>query len=173
MATARPWVHPRVRAPSFVMRVVVIGVLMLVGAHAFATRYQVGFSDEAIQSLAYSWFLIDTQERDIQRGEYAVFHIDRDLPPWKKGARFVKRVVGIAGDHVVVANTSTTVNGILVAGNLDLIEALQQPAAAFTRAEVLAPNTMFVVGEMPRSYDSRYWGVVHSHQIVGRGIPLW
>ncbi len=167
------WVHPRARRPGFLINACVIGFVLLLAAGWFAGRYQVGISDEEVQSLRHTWFLIDTQDRTVDVGEYVVFRIGGNLPPWPAGTQFVKKVVGVPGDEVVVRENATLVNGAGVAGPLDLLARLDKPASDFEREEVVRENALFVVGENARSYDSRYWGTVSHTQIVGRGYPIW
>lgn len=167
------WLHPRARRPAFLIKAFVIGLVMLLAVGWFANRYQVGVSDEEVQSLRYTWFLIDTKDHSLGVGEYVVFRIGGNLPPWPAGTQFVKKVVAVPGDEVVVSEHATRVNGADVAGPLDLLVRLEKPASVFEREEVVRENTLFVVGENARSYDSRYWGLVSRSQIVGRGYPIW
>lgn len=167
------WIHPKVRTRAFAIRVIVLFVVLAAAMHWVAGRYRVGVSDELVQSLNHSWFLIDTSQKVVGVGEYVVFRIDRDLPPWPKGSQFVKKVAGVAGDRVMVGVHATLVNGEPVVDALDLLEILKKPSGAFVREEVVAPESLFVVGERPHSYDSRYWGSVGLAQVIGRGYPLW
>jgi len=167
------WLHPKARRPGFLLATLGIALVMFIGVGAFAKRFQIGISDEEVQSLSHSWFLIDTKNQTVPVGEYVVFRINRDLPPWPAGSRFVKKVAAVEGDVVVVSQHATTVNGEVVAGPLDLLTVLGKPATAFERSERVGASDVFVVGENAHSYDSRYWGNVGVGQIIGRGYPLW
>ena len=77
-----------------------------------------------------------------QRGEVIVFLFPQDV-----SINFVKRVVGVPGDSVMVNNTEVTV-----------------------------PKDMYyVMGDnRDNSYDSRYWGFVPRKNIKGRAaLVLW
>ena len=167
------WIHPHCMSLRF-WRSAILSALAVAGfAWLVVTRFQVGVSEETLQSLRASVFLVDRVRSEFASGDYMVFRIDRDLESWKKGTRFVKRVVGVPGDRVVVSADATRVNGVAVAGRLDLLGPLRSDAAAFTRAFALRRGEYFVVGENASSFDSRYWGTVQTDQIIGEGYPLW
>ncbi len=110
------------------------------------------------------------------RGQIIVFHFPLD--PTKV---FVKRVIGIPGDRVVVKNGKVTIynkdnpNGF----NPD---ATYEPANTVTLEDtdyVVPPGNVFVMGDNRSdggSYDSRQWGPVPSSYIIGdvvlRLLPL-
>lgn len=111
-----------------------------------------------------------------QRGQIIVFHFPLD--PTKI---FVKRVVGLPGDRVVVKNGKVTIynkahpNGF----NPDTKYEPSSTVTLIDTDEVVAPGNVFVMGDNRTdggSYDSRQWGQVPSSYIVGdvvmRLLPL-
>ena len=43
----------------------------------------------------------------------------------------------------------------------------------FKFAGVVPANNYFMVGDNPRSYDSRYFGYVHADEILYKALPIW
>lgn len=126
-----------------------------------------------------------------QRGDIMVFRY-----PEKPSQNFIKRVVGVPGDHVRVVDGRVYVNG----------EALPRTPALFPGAEawelyyrertgrvehlirheegressspqgewVVPPGGYFMLGDnRDNSRDSRYWGFVPDRYIVGRAAFIW
>lgn len=97
-----------------------------------------------------------------KRGDVIVFN-----PPVEDRTedRFIKRIIGIPGDRVVVTNTETFVNG------QKLQESFVTHKSARTASTTLGPNQYFVMGDNREvSYDSRSWGVLEKEHIQGRVI---
>jgi signal peptidase I len=109
-----------------------------------------------------------------QRGEIIVFHYPNDPKNY-----FIKRVIGLPGETVEVADGQVKVyndkypNGIV----LDEQGYLDDVYTAQTRRETLKANEYFVLGDnRAASLDSRYFGPISEKVIVGkvwvRGWPL-
>ena len=83
---------------------------------------------------------------------------------------YIKRVIGLPGDHIVLAQGKVWVNG----------ELLPEPYVAAidpssTLSEEVAPGSYFVLGDnRPRSSDSREFGLVPEEYVRGRvDLRLW
>jgi conjugal transfer pilin signal peptidase TrbI len=99
-------------------------------------------------------------------------------PFYPDGTLVIKRVVGVAGDQVVVAAAGVWVNGVKEGGLLHAapggrLWALGHRPVEYERDERVPLNHWWVMGTNPRSFDSRYWGYVEHEQIVGRANPIW
>lgn len=117
-------------------------VLVYLPLTAFSERYRVLYdSAEGVNCLPYSLFLIDLQDRDVGRGEYAAFFTTQLAPFYRlepgviqqlrdgrqqrivvdqrgvvidgeyRGVAVIKEVAGIDGDHIVVNDHGVHVNG--------------------------------------------------------------
>ncbi|HVM76596.1 MAG TPA: signal peptidase I [Candidatus Paceibacterota bacterium] len=103
--------------------------------------------------------------RTPERGEVVVFHDPEDWSTY-----FIKRVIGLPGEHVVIKNSEVTIynqhdpngftldekylpSGLVTSGNIDV---------------TLSSSSYFMLGDnRPFSYDSRSWGPLPAKNIVG------
>lgn len=104
----------------------------------------------------------------VQRGEVVSFRA-----PGKRNTVFLKRVVALGGDRVEIHDGAVIVNG-----NRESEPYVEHVAGRCNRGEsiVTVPEgEMFVLGDnRDRSEDSRYFGPVPIHDIVGKPVMvLW
>lgn len=102
--------------------------------------------------------------RGPQRGEVVVFH-----PPLPNSFErdFIKRVIGLPGDHVQVRDGRVFVNG------QELVEPYLRNVQTFCGGQwcdvTLGPDEYYVMGDnRTNSSDSRLWGPVHGDKIIGK-----
>jgi signal peptidase I len=100
--------------------------------------------------------------REPQRREAVVFRY-----PLDRKVFFIKRLVGVPGDHVVIKNGKVTVNGELVDGS----------STSGSVNVKLKDNEYYVLGDnRSQSFDSRNWGPITRKDIIGlvrlRILPL-
>lgn len=99
----------------------------------------------------------------IRRGDVVVFHYPRNLKE-----NFIKRVIGLPGDHVVIWGGTVYVNG----------ERLPEPYVPAAYADpndypaVTVPaGEYYVLGDHRNSSnDSRFWGFLPQQDIFGRAV---
>ncbi|SMC17933.1 signal peptidase I Serine peptidase. MEROPS family S26A [Desulfacinum hydrothermale DSM 13146] len=109
-----------------------------------------------------------------QRGDIVVFKYPQD--PSKD---FIKRVIGLPGDTIVIRNKKVFVNG----------QPLKEPYARFTDPRILPgavsprdnlgplvvpPHSFFVMGDnRDESYDSRFWKFVDESDLKGKAFIIY
>lgn len=104
------------------------------------------------------------------RGQIVVFHYPRD-----PAQVFVKRVIGVPGDRVVVKGGKVTVynqanpNGF----NPDTAYGLDKVTTLIDTDQTVSPGAIFVMGDNRApggSYDSREWGELEASYIIGNAV---
>jgi signal peptidase I len=106
--------------------------------------------------------------RDVRRGDVVVLSAPVGSPgPMPPGVSFVRRVIGLPGDHVACCTAGhITVNGKPLDENY--LDPGDQPAtSAFS--VTLGPGQLWVLGDHRSvAIDSRMWGPVRAADVVGR-----
>ena len=98
-----------------------------------------------------------------QRGDIVVFRYPRD--PAKS---FIKRVIGVAGDHVRIEDGKVYLNGKLVSE--DYVPRAYEDERSYSEI-VVPPDSYFVLGDhRSLSNDSRDFGPVDASYIYGKAV---
>lgn len=169
---------------------------LLVGDYLFVEKYSYGYSQYSMP-FASMWPRFPGPGGRIfgslpHRGEVMVFRYPPD-----PSEDYIKRVVGLPGDHVQLTSGQLYINGQLVprqpAGNdttdddgihmvlrryqedlpggvrHDILKATDQGEMNNTGVFVVPPRELFVLGDnRDNSADSRFWGFVPEANLVGR-----
>ena len=99
----------------------------------------------------------------IQRGDIVVFRYPRD--PAKS---FIKRVIGVAGDHVRIIDGHVILNGKMLIE--DYVPLTYQDERSYPEV-VVQPGSYFVLGDhRSLSNDSRDFGPVDASYIYGKAV---
>jgi signal peptidase I len=130
----------------------------------------------------------------VKRGDIVVFHY-----PVNPSQHFVKRVIGVPGDHVRLINRQVWVNGLpfkepyvrYALGNRDVYrdefpqadyiapgeepQWFKQQKQVVQQGELIVPKGQyFVMGDnRDMSLDSRYWGFVPRENIIGTPLLIY
>ena len=109
-----------------------------------------------VNKFVYRW-------EPIERGDIVVFRYPRDT-----SKSYIKRVIGVAGDHIRIENGKVYVNGEA----LDEDYVPSDYADARSYGEVVVPaNSFFVLGDhRTMSNDSRDFGPVNERYIYGKAV---
>lgn len=162
---------------------------LLVGDHLLVNKFVFGGRD--------AWYDKYLPYRSLQRGDIIVFKF-----PYQDHPHFVKRVIGLPGDHLKVVDQQVYVNGKPLSepyvvhdaasgydplnysfppvGN-QLFVSLVQPEWAheihkYIQGDelVVPPGKYFAMGDnRDHSLDSRYWGFVDREAIMGRPFLIY
>jgi signal peptidase I len=111
------------------------------------------------------------------RGDIIVF-----APPAnaeiQAGKPYIKRIIGVAGDRIVIQNGQVLVNGIVLdEPYLFAVDGTAQPTTAHNEASTwtVPADSLFVMGDhRERSADSRDFGPILVKDVVGRAwLRYW
>jgi signal peptidase I len=123
---------------------------------------------------------IDGHQFIPKRGQIIIFN-QAGLPGYIGEKQLIKRVIGLPGEHVVVANGQITIYNKQHQDGFNPDKAGIYTIAAKTTVGsfdgTLGPNQLFVCGDnRPNSEDSRYFGPITTDQVVAglilRILPL-
>jgi signal peptidase I len=140
---------------------------LVVGDHLLANKFLYGiripFTDARILKI-----------RDPRRGDVIIFKYPED-----RSKDFIKRVIGVPGDEILIRNKQVFVNGVPYRNPREVhkeplvLPREQSPRDTFGPLRVPA-GSWFVMGDnRDRSYDSRFWGFVRDADIVGSAFVMY
>jgi signal peptidase I len=135
-----------------------IGDHILVNKFIFGTR--VPFTDLSVLPV-----------RVPGRGDIVVFKY-----PVDEKRDFIKRVIGLPGDTIVIKNKTVFINGEeLVDEYVEHRDANIIPGQRDNYGPVTVPDdSYFVMGDnRDGSFDSRFWGYVKKDEIVGKALIIY
>lgn len=109
--------------------------------------------------------------RQPKRGDIVIFRFPED-----RSQDFIKRLIGLPGDEIMVRNKQVYINGEPVSDPHERhTDARLLPASASPRDEFgpvrVPPGSYFMMGDnRDESYDSRFWGFVKDTDILGMAV---
>ena len=100
---------------------------------------------------------------DIQRGDVIVFHL-----PQNPKEDYIKRVIGLPGDSIVIRGNKVVVNNQVIA------EPYISAEPAYNGTWVVPEGNLFVLGDnRNQSSDSHSWGYVPINLVVGKALVIY
>jgi signal peptidase I len=100
---------------------------------------------------------------NFQRGDVIVFHYPRN-----PAEDYIKRVIGLPGDNIVIENEKVSVNGQI------LSEAYIASPPQYASSWSVPEGQIFVLGDnRNQSSDSHSWGFVPVGNVVGRALIIY
>ena len=98
-----------------------------------------------------------------ERGDVVVFDFPRNITQ-----EYIKRVIGLPGDHILVEDGNVYVNDIL------LSEPYLIKEPHYEGEWDVPENTLFVLGDnRNNSSDSHTWGVVPMNNVIGEALVVY
>jgi signal peptidase I len=149
-----------------VLETLVLSVLLFLGINAISARIRVdGFSMEP--SLHSGEFVIVNKLAyklgEPRPGDVIVFRY-----PFDPQQEYIKRVIGLPGDHIKI------VDGILYRNGIAQEEPYIAAAPAYNNEVTVPENSLFVLGDnRNNSSDSHNWGAVPIEYVVGKALFVY
>jgi len=158
------------RLASLALEVALLCVLV---AAFFVRTPQVSGRSMAPQIVSGEYVLIDTLTYHFKapaRGDIVAFRRDEDPAEGIEPSVYIKRIIGLPGDRIVIRDGSVYVNGT----------ALSEPYVRFrdrrSFPQVVVPaGALYVLGDnRADSEDSRAFGCVTVRSVIGKAIAgIW
>ncbi|HZD56817.1 MAG TPA: signal peptidase I [Anaerolineales bacterium] len=149
-----------------VLETLILSVILFAGINAISARIRVDGSSMEPSLHSGEFVIVSKLSYKIGSphiGDVIVFHFPRDPEQ-----EYIKRVIGLPGDHVEVKNGSVYVNG----QRLDENYIAADPAYNITRD--VPEDALFVLGDnRNNSSDSHNWGPVPLDFVVGKAIFVY
>lgn len=131
----------------------------------FLKHYGIYFEKHTEGCLPWLFYFADRQVGTIQRGDVLLFASKGAVPLFKDGSPLVKMAMGLPGDDIEVKDSRLYINGRYW-GSLKLgLRRFGHPDGYLDKKFVLGRGEYFMLGTEPRSFDSRFWGVVKRDQV--------
>jgi len=116
-------------------------------------------------------------KRKPQRGEVVVFVPPQEsVRPWYVRKQYIKRLIGLPGDRVLIKQGNLYINGELMTDpRITRNYYYNQGVYGKDGKEVTVPegNYFFMGDNSISSLDSRFWGFAKQEDIVGKAIFIW
>lgn len=165
----QPW-------PVFAAQCLLVLAVIVVGGRWLLAHYSLALASGK-PCLPGRLYLVEKGGRPVRHGLVAFFTDGRQRP-YKPGQKFVKLVVGLPGDLVEISGACqgsvTSPDGAYTfALEEEVLNLLGRDCRDFAASYEIPPGAYFVVGTLPGSYDSRYWGLVLPDQVIGRARTIF
>lgn len=150
---------------------------LLLGRAAFTTlgdHYQLAVEAGSHPSNNHYVFWLHKEAIDIRTlkpGDYIAFRSARLEPYLNQDTVITKQVRGLPGDRIRIHHDRLYINDRYW-GTLILLPRLRKAPGTFDQSYLIPANHVFVLGSHPRSYDSRYWGVLPVREVFARARPI-
>jgi signal peptidase I len=146
--------------------ILLMSVILLAVINALSARVRVNGSSMSptlvdgqyllVNKLAYRW-------APLEHGDVVVFYF-----PLDPSEEYIKRLIGLPGDHIQIQEGRVYVNGILL--REDYISAMPLYYGEWQVPE----DSYFVLGDnRNNSSDSHNWGMVPKNHIIGKAILVY
>ena len=156
---------------SEIVQFSIIAMLIVVPIRMFVAQPFIVSGESMVDTFQSGEYLIVDQVtyylNEPARGDVVVFRYPRDPSKF-----FIKRVIGIPGDTIRIANAQVTIinethpDGILL--DEPYVKSMQPTSLT---EETLGEREYFVMGDnRDHSSDSRSWGVLQEDRIIGRAL---
>lgn len=155
------------------IRIIIIAFIVMVGFRVFVAEPFVVSGSSMVPNFHDKEYLvvdkISYRFDDPQRGDVIVFHYPKDTSQY-----FIKRIIGLPGEKVAIENGKVRVyNSQHPEGSVINEAYLPSNDITFGKDDVisLGDSEYFVLGDNRlASSDSRVWGILPKHDIVGRAL---
>jgi len=111
-----------------------------------------------------------------KRGDVVVFRAPPSEACAEDECEYIKRVIGLPGENIMVKSHHVYINGEMLAENYLPPENVTEPGSYLTEGkEVVIPGGYYVLmgDNRPHSRDSREFGPIQERAVVGRAFFIY
>ena len=122
------------------------------------------------------FFLTEPESLDFQEGEYLLFHKQLVYAPlWGNQAQTDKllKIVGCGAGHQLTVHNGEYYCDDNYLGRALVQDSKGKPLPQFIFNGRIPVGSLFMVGNHPRSYDSKYFGFIHADSVLKKAYPIW
>ena len=135
---------------------------LLVGDHILVNKFIYGIRIPMIGKKVFPF----SQPR---RGDVIVFIFPND-----RSKDYIKRVIGLPGEKVEIKERKIYINDHLIEDPWGHFSSWGPGARETFGPVMVPPNSLFVMGDnRDNSEDSRYWGFVPLHDVLGKAFVMY
>ncbi len=150
-----------------VLETLVLSVVLFLGINAVSARIRVESISMQPNLYAGDFVIVNKLAYKLgvpQRGDIIVFR----YPPDPTQTPYIKRVIGLPGDQIHIADGKVYVNEQL------LVEPYLQVTTSRGGDWTVPANSLFVMGDnRNNSSDSRSWGMVPMENVIGKALVIY
>jgi signal peptidase I len=149
------------------LETILLSVLLFLGINAVSARIRV--ESISMQPTLYAGDFVIVNKLAYQfgqphRGDIIVFR----YPPDPNQVPYIKRVIGLPGDQIHIADGKVFINGQILAE--PYLHVTTNRGGDWT----VTPDSLFVMGDnRNNSSDSRSWGMVPFQNAIGRALVVY
>lgn len=129
------------------------------------------------ESIDHRVFFLSKLAGPINKGDYLVFNKEGAHAFMQKSMkvhdRMIKKVGCVPGEALKVDETlNYTCDGDPL-GQALTADSNGRPLTLFVFNGLVPARHYFMVGTHPRSYDSKYYGLINEHDFLYKALPIW
>lgn len=150
------------------IRAAVVVALTILAVAVFAKFFGVFIDTSELRCMPERVYLGYPKTRTSQAGDIVSFvSTERQTLGIFRGHRLAKIVMAHGGDQVTSNDSGVFINGKFIAprSEISMQKLKDRNVKPLSLDRVLEPGELFLMGTLPRSFDSRYWGVIHEQDV--------
>lgn len=155
------------RSIKDILEIALISLFLFLSINTISARIRVESVSMQPTLLAGNFVVVNKlsyQFGDPRRGDIIVFK----YPPDPELDPYIKRVIGLPGEHVMVEGGKVFINGVRISE--PYLETQTQQGGEWT----VPQDALFVMGDnRNNSSDSRAWGVVPVENVIGKAFMVY
>ncbi len=141
----------------------------------FNTRYLLGRNGAISNCLHTHYFLVDTWDKNLNKGDIAAFYQQNKNPFFETGQKWIKMVAAVNNDSVRVNPNSIVINDRkkYQLRTQYILGKLKRDFDSLKTKWIIPKEQYFFIGQSNTSFDSRFWGTVKRQDIIGKAYAVF